>query len=55
MKKLISTCIVLAILGITCQCAETVGVYQTEVNGRNLNTMKKGTAQSIYDVMVMVI
>ena len=31
MKKFISTCIVLAILRITCQYAETVGVYQTEV------------------------
>ena len=31
MKKLISTCIVLAILRITCQYTETVGVYQTEV------------------------
>lgn len=31
MKKLISTCIVSAILRITCQYTETVGVYQTEV------------------------
>lgn len=31
MKKLISTCIVLAILGITYQYVETVRVYQTEV------------------------